>query len=38
MITNCISNSAIQKEIKNRNLLVNYNKQMGILYLWKDTG
>lgn len=40
MITNSISNCAIQKEIKNRNLLVNYNKQkqMGILYLWKDTG
>ena len=43
MITNCISNSAMQEERINRLVdkkLINYNKQeqMEILYLWEDTG
>ncbi len=42
MITNSISNCAIQEEIRSNRLedLIDYNKQkqMGILYLWEDTG
>lgn len=44
MITNSISNCAIQEEIRSNILedksLIDYNKQkqMGILYLWEDTG